>query len=193
MLKSREQLLQDAFQLSEENIPTSPQHIHIAYQKGEVLADYYHADPLIVLVGLYLMDIKLKEARKSGNKSKHIFMAVDFAREFLKEYDVTSSEVDKIINCIEAHHGTAPFLCIEAEICCNADCYRFLHPIGVFSYFEFLTQKIDLLEEMIEKVNAKMQEKYLLLSLDIVKKDLETYYFMFENIFKEILGGLYEN
>lgn len=192
MLKSREQLLQDAFRLSEENIPTSPQHIHVAYQKGKMLADFYRADKLIVLVGLYLMDIKLKAVRKLGRKSEHVAMAVEFTREFLKGYDITLDEVNKIINCIEAHHGAVPFQCVEAEICCNADCYRFLSPTGVFSYFAFLSKKMDLVEEIISKVNSKMQEKYKLISLDVAKEELENYYFSFVNLFEKILNK-YDN
>ncbi len=186
-MKSREDLLKDAYQLAEENIPTCPQHIHIAYQKGEELCHIYHANSFIVLVGLYLMDVKLNEARKTGDRSKHVAMASSFAKEFLKNYHITEDEVQQIIHCIEAHHGTIPFLSKEAEICANADCYRFIHPLGVFSYFGFLSQKLDLVEDRIKKVCLKMEEKYQIISLDAVKEELDAYYSKFHGLFEEIL------
>ena len=186
-MKSREQLLEDAYRLSEENMPTCSQHIHIAYQKGEELCYIYHANSFIVLAGLYLMDVKLNEARKIGDRSKHVAMASSFAKKFLKNYNITEDETQQIIHCIEAHHGTIPFLSKEAEICANADCYRFIHPLGVFSYIGFLSQKLDLVEDRIKKVCLKMEEKYQILSLDKAREELEEYYRIFLKIFNEIL------
>lgn len=178
-MKSKKELVQDAFNLANETIPTSKEHIYVAFEKGKSLAKYYEADEDIVLVGVYLMDYKLKEAGEIGKKQEHTAMASEFAKEFLNNYDITEEEKGKIINCIEAHHGKVPFNCIEAEICANADCYRFISPTGVFSYMCFLTTKLDNLEAILTKVMAKMNEKYQMLSLDKAKEELEESYQMF--------------
>ncbi len=178
-MKSKKELVQDAFQLANETIPTSKEHIYVAFEKGKSLAKFYNADEDIVLIGMYLMDCKLKEARKLGKKQEHVNMASQFARDFLNDYDITKEEKEKIINCIEAHHGKVPFMCIEAEIYANADCYRFVSPTGVFAYICFLATKLNNLDDILSKVMEKMNEKYKILSLDKSKEELEESYQMF--------------
>ncbi len=84
---------------------------------------------------------------------------IDATKIFLEKYPLTKEEQKKIINCVEAHHKGVKFNCVEAEICANADCYRFLHP--------------------------KMNEKHKILSLDICKKELEPYYQEFKKLFEK--------
>lgn len=188
-MKNKEQLIEDAFELANRTIPTTKNHIYVTFDIGEMLADYYKADKDIVRIGLYLMDIKLTEARKEGRKKEHDLMAVEYVREFLKDYDVTKEECDKIINCVEAHHKRVPFSSIEAEICANADCYRFIHPKGVFTYQDFLAAKLGNLDEITKKLQEKLEEKYKIISLDKVKLDLEKYYELFTKMFSDILNN----
>ena len=115
-MKSKKELLEDAKEIATETIATTKEHIFIAFEYGKKLASYYKVDETIVLVGLYLMDSKLKEARIQNKKQEHTQMAVEFAKEFLKNYDITKVEYDKIINCIEAHHGKVPFQYQEAAL-----------------------------------------------------------------------------
>ncbi len=187
-MKSKEQLVIDAKRIADETIPTTPEHIYVAFLKGEMLAKIYNADLDIVKIGLYLMDCKLKEARKSGRKKEHDVMALDFAKEFLKDYGITKEEYEKIINCIEAHHKRVPYKSIEAEICANADCYRFIHPTGVFAYQNCLANKLTDTKKIAEKLQAKLEEKEQIISLDKVHEDLENYYQIFSKLFKEILN-----
>lgn len=187
-MKSKEQLVNDAFELANETIPTSTKHIYVAFDMGDELAEHYNADKDIVKIGLYLMDIKLKEARKTGRKSEHDLMAVEYAKEFLKEYDLTKEEYEKIINCIEAHHRKVPFNSIEAEICANADCYRFIHPMGVFAYEEVLATKLTDINEIVAKLQAKLEEKHEIISLEKVSDDLEEYYQIFSKLFNTVLS-----
>ncbi len=96
-MKSKKELVQDAFNLANETIPTSKEHIYVAFEKVKDLAKYYKADEDIVLIGIYLMDYKLKEARKLGKKQEHVNMAVQFAKDFLNNYNITKDEKEKII------------------------------------------------------------------------------------------------
>lgn len=189
-MKSKKELVQDAFVLANKTIPTSKEHIYIAFNKGKSLAKYYNADEDIVLTGTYLMDYKLKEAGKLGKKQEHANMAAEFTKDFLNDYAITKEEREKIINCIEAHHGKIPFECIEAEICANADCYRFLSSAGILAYMCFLSTKLDDLEAIISKVTEKMNEKHKLISLDQTIDELEETYQMFLKIFDNALKNI---
>ncbi len=191
-MKSKEELVKDAFKIANQTIPTTTTHIYVAFEKGKMLAEHYHADKDIVLVGLYLMDSKLKEAGKLGKKKEHTAMASEFAKSFLKDYNITQEEFDKIINCIEAHHGKVPYQSLEAEICANADCYRFIHPNGVFAYAGFLATKLDSLEERVQKLRSKLEEKHKIISLGQVKEDLEEDYQMFLKLFNKSLKDMEE-
>ena len=133
-MKTKIELLNDIEKIARECIPPASRHLDISLEAGEKLATIYKADIELVKIGIYLMDIKLSEAMKNNVAREHTRMSADFAKEYLKNYDLTNEEYNIIINSIEAHHGKIPFNTIEAEICANADCYRFIHPDGVFTY-----------------------------------------------------------
>ena len=129
-MKSKDQLITDIKDIAIKNV-SEPKLLEFSLDKGLELANYYNANPDIVYIGMCFMDIKLKEALSLNKQSEHIKMAVIFAKDFMKDYDISNDDKEDIINCIEAHHKTVPFKCLEAEICANADCYIFIHPIGV--------------------------------------------------------------
>lgn len=101
---------------------------------------------------------------------------------------VSDEEIEKIINCIEAHHGAVPYKSIEAEIVANADCYIFIHPRGVFAYKSLLEKRGIAFNEQFRQLNFKLQEKYKLLSLEEVKNELDKYYLIFADLYESILG-----
>jgi len=155
----------------------------ISEKKALELTKKLSADKEITLLGVYLMDLKLGEARAQNKLNEHIKMSVKATREFLEKFDLEKEIKEKIINCVEAHHGEVPFICKEAEICANADCYRFLHPKGFLAAISGFV-KIYGLEKGLKYTEMKIDEKYKILSLDICKKELEKYYFQFKRILK---------
>ncbi len=181
-MKTKQQLIEAVFQLAKKNIPPLPEHLEIAIKKGGELAKLYSANEDTVFIGICLMDIKLGEAIAEQKRQEHVKMAVDFATEFLKEYDISDAEKEDIINCIEAHHGKIPFQCIEAEICANVDCYRFLSPTGAFAHICSLASTFNNLEDILLEQKRKMDEKYKILSLNKVKEDLEESYQMLNKL-----------
>ncbi len=185
-MKTKQQLIGDVKKLAMEKV-SSPKFLEFALQKGKELADYYNANYDIVCIGLCLMDIKLKEALALNKQPEHIKMSVEFACEFLNNYDISDKEKEDIINCIEAHHGKVPFQCIEAEICANTDCYIFIHPIGVFTYMELLIKRGKSLNEQILQLRSKMEEKHGIISLGKVRDELEVSYQMFKKLFDNVL------
>lgn len=186
-MKSKKQLLDDVLKLAQENIPPAPKHLEISIQKGKMLAEEYNADKELVLIGICLMDIKLSEAMGQNKAIEHVKMSSDFAKEYLNNYDISLEEKEKIINCVEAHHGKAPFTCIESEICANADCYRFIHPVGVFTYAGVLARRTNDFNEQIKQLKLKLDEKHNILSLEKVKEELGDYYEIYSKQFNDIL------
>ena len=79
----------------------------------------------IILLGVYFIDLKLGQAITEKRLADHIQMSADAAKVFLENEGVDQDTIEKIIDCIMAHHGTLPYQSLEAEICANADCYRF--------------------------------------------------------------------
>lgn len=186
-MKDKKQLLEDCVEIANKNIATTTEHLFGIISYCEKLLEKYNVDENIVFISFYLMDCKICEARLLGKKNEHVKMAADYAKEFLKDYHITKHEQEKIINCIAAHHKDIPFQSLEAEIVANLDCYRFIHPYGVFSYLNFLSKKSYDIETVIRKVRAKMDEKYANISLKEVREDLEGFYFMFTKQFDSIL------
>lgn len=182
-MKTKQQLLEDSFELCVSNTPLKESMPDIAHKKVTELAEYCKADKDIAMIGFNLIDIRIQQSKKEGDITKHPFVARDFAKTFLKDYDLTQEEANKIINCIEAHHGQVPYTCIEAEIVANADCYRFIHPHGALTYIGLLEKRKCDINANIEQLKFKQKEKYSLISLNKVKEELSPYY----NLFNELL------
>ena len=160
-------------------------HIELSNQKGQELARKLNVDKDLVMIGTLLMDIKLGQCFKEGKLSEHIERSAEATKKFLRQFNLVEETKKKIINCVEAHHGTTEFICKEAEICANADCYRFLHPKGMFNYFTLLGSRFDKFGDALELANKKLEEKHNILSLDVCKEELEPYYKMFKELFKK--------
>lgn len=158
---------------------------NLALEAGIKLARQLNADENIVRIAISMMDSKLPEASFLGTPKQHKLMAVEATKDLLKETDILSDEQkENIIKCVEEHHGVDKFYSIESEIVCNADCYKFIHPKGVFDYCSILGRRFHDLKKELEQLEYKMDEKKNAMSLDIVKSELEPYY----NSFKELIS-----
>ena len=151
-------------------------HFEISEKKALELTKKLNADQKITKIGIYLMDLKLGQAIKENKLNDHIKMGSKTAKDFLKDKELTKEEKDKIINCIEAHHKEVPFTCLEAEICANADCYRFIHPKGFFAFLHILGKRNKSFQESLDFAESKLDEKYNNLSLKHCKDELEPFY-----------------
>lgn len=143
----------------------------------ELCKQFSKADKNIVQLGHFLMDIMLEEALADNKVSEHVKMSTKAAREFLNSYNISPEDKNKIINCVEAHHGAVEFNCIEAEICANADCYRFIHPRGFFYYLTLLGgERAQEFSKVLDQAEYKLDEKKNILSLQYCKDELAPYY-----------------
>lgn len=142
---------------------------------GERFARRLGADILVVQLGTRLMDVKVGEAVKKNIFPEHIAMSAQVARNFFEKYKLDPEVADKVLNCIEAHHATVPYTCLEAEICANADAHKFLLPKlfirRMYEHTGFRTVK-----EALDLQLQKMEEKHKIASLDICKKELDENY-----------------
>lgn len=179
-------LIRDADMFAREQMKLFNPDIEILYDlamaEGIKLAEHYGANIDIVKIGCSFMDCKLPKSQKDGVPSKHIEMSAVKAKEMLEKYNIDDKDKINIVNCVEAHHGTKEYLTIEAEICANADCYKFVHPKGVFAYASLLGRRFNDLDKELEQLEYKLDEKYSIISLDKSKEELEQYYKQFKQM-----------
>lgn len=163
-------------EINKYNVPEMT-HLDISLEKGIWIAEKLNANIDIVKIGVCLMDVKLGQAFHEKKIPEHVKMSSLAAKEFLSSYSCDHNTTENVINCIEAHHGKIPFKTIEAEITANADCYRFISPKGVFFYFTVLGRRFgDDLPKILDTIESKMDEKMAIVSLPLVKEDLEPIY-----------------
>ena len=153
----------------------------LANEKGQFLAEKLSADKDVVMLGTMFMDLKIGECIKEGKVSEHVERSSKAARRFLEQFDLEKEKIEKIINCIEAHHS-GKYTCKEAEICANADCYKFLHPRGMFSALVLWGGREQNVDNIILKAKEKIEEKHKILSLEICKEELEPHYLNFKKL-----------
>lgn len=162
-------------------LPTQ-RHYDLSLAKGIELAKKLNADVNLVQAGIALMDIKLGQAAREGHQPEHVKYCVEYAEKLLKELNVDEPYYSNLINSVAAHHGAIPFASLEAEIVANADCYRFIHPRGVMSFHATVVKRGNEHDAALKAVEAKLDEKYGILSLDVAKDELLEYYKMFKDI-----------
>lgn len=165
----------------------APSHIHysMTIAKGKELAQLLDRREDLVTLGTILMDIKLGEAFSLGKLDQHVKMSLDYAKSLCESnQELTAEEKDIIYNSVESHHGAIPHNSVESEIVTNADCYRFIHPTGVTWWNAALGTRTSNFLEIVGQLDLKLQEKWKLVSLPIVKKELEPYYLQYSKLFK---------
>ena len=180
-----EKAKQWALEEIEKNGAPSLLNFNTSNQKGQELAEKLGADKDIVLLGTMLMDISLGECWKENKIPEHVPRGVSAVEKFLAQFKISEDVKAKIINCVEAHHG-GKYKCKEAEICANADCYRFISPNNVFGFITDLVKKEGWsLTKTIKFAYSKLEEKHKILSIDICKKELEEDYQAFKELFEK--------
>lgn len=149
----------------------------VALNAGIKLAKEYGANENIVKISMALMDLKLPEASHRSIVKQHIPMALEVANEMFKDIDCLSEyNKENIIKCVEQHHGIEKYFSIESEIVANADCYKFVHPKGTLYYSSLLGRRFHDFNKELDQLEFKLNEKYNIISLPLVKEELDSYY-----------------
>lgn len=148
--------------------------IDLATNVGKKIAKELNANIDIVEAGTLLMDCVLGQALKENRGSEHVQMSLDKANKLLNESSLSEEEKENIRHCIQEHHGVNKFYSLESEICCNADCYRFISIKGFILSIKYGREMS--FEDLIILLKNKVDEKWDALSLDISKKELASQY-----------------
>ena len=183
-------LLEKAYQLSLQEVQKhqapSTFHLDLSINQGQILAKKLKANMQIVRLGTILMDCGLGEAMSLGKLPQHIKIGFLKTEKFLKSFpELTKLEKNNIMSCVLEHHGVSQFFSLESEICCNADCYRFVSVKGVLGGM-VLGRKMEL-ETMVSLYRQKAEEKWQSLSLDVCKKELKPQY----DVIKKFLASFH--
>jgi hypothetical protein len=174
----------NAYALKEISLYGTPakERFFLSNDKWQEVAQNLWADKNIVMLWTILMDLKIGECLKEGKLDEHITRSSQAAQEFLQQFDLSHDVLQKFIACIESHHGAEKYTCLEAEICANVDCYRFLHPRGFLAGIVLFGREEPNLDAVLTLMDSKVDEKYNTLSLDICKQELEPYYQEFKKL-----------
>lgn len=160
-------------------------HFDLSLQKAEEIAKALMCDVALSKIGVVLMDLKLGESFKKGELAKHVQRSAECARDFLEKFELSDEEHSTILNSIEAHHKGVPFNSLESEVCANADCYRFIHPLGVVYYLTTLGKRDLTPLQILDTAESKLDEKHGILSLEYCKREIGEYYQTWKKIFTE--------
>jgi len=176
------------FALAEQARTSMPllQHIDLSRKVALRLAKKLGADELVVESGIYLMNCMIGEALKQNRLQNHIKMSADKTIELFEHLDISQKNKDNIINCVLEHHGARKFYSLESEICCNADCYRFVSIKGFTYALRFLRDMS--FGDLIKLLNNKLDEKWGVLTLDICKKELTPQYKIIQQFLNNLVG-----
>lgn len=150
-------------------------YLELVNDKGQELAEKLHADKETVLLGTLLLDCMLGFTVKEGKIGEHVERSALKVEELLSQFpEIDEKTKENILQCVRQHHGVNEFYSKEAEICCNADCYKF---ISVAGFIGGIQNNSDMnLQEMIAFYTQKAEEKWNALTLEVCKKELEPQY-----------------
>lgn len=148
----------------------------VTNKKAQQIAKKLHADSFVISLGTRLMDVKLGEALRKGMLKKHVEMGASASKKFLDKFNMDAETSFKIMNCIEAHHEPLLWKCKEAEICANADCYRFIPLKNFLRAFLMYSKETDSFDDAFQHAIDKFNEKWNILSLDMCRKELAPHY-----------------
>ncbi len=182
-----EELIQISYDYNESELKKNKSEIKVlddlALEHAVRLAKKHNANETVIRIAMNFMDSKLPEASKEGVPKEHIGRSLAVTKEYLdKVTDLSDEDRENIINCVAEHHGAEKYSSMEAEICANADCYKFLSPRGIMAYASILARRHNDLEFEWKKLEAKMDEKYKILSMEEVRDELEPTYLMFKDV-----------
>jgi hypothetical protein len=155
----------------------TPSVFHVEYinEVAQRLALALHANKDIIALETNLMDYMVGVALSQNCVSEHVRMGEIEAKKVLDTFsEMTAEEKEEVLWCVREHHGVNKFHSLESEICCNADCYKFVSVKGFFGGLNAGTSRT--YQEALDVYKKKVEEKWNALSLADYKKELEPEY-----------------
>ena len=145
----------------------------LAVTKGKELAKRHHVDEQLVVASLYLAHTIFDPIWKGKIQQHHPELSAKFVKRHLKKWGVRQSQQDIILNAIKAHHDDIPTTSKIAEVVKNAECAKFVTVEGSLIWLHELGLRGVPLEEAINKVLQKMEQKKHLLTLKDCKQEAQ--------------------
>ncbi|MCJ7804205.1 hypothetical protein MUP35_00520 [Patescibacteria group bacterium] len=152
---------------------------------GRRLTKAYRVNEDFVLACLNFMDVKVGEAFANNRIQDHIQMSLEASLTALKPLSLDKKLIKKISGCILNHHGAKRYPSIEAEICANADCFKFLHPRAFIAFIASLGKRGRPFEDLLKYAKEKVEEKIAIISLPEVKQEAKEYYQLLSKLFEK--------
>ena len=138
----------------------------LAIRKGKELSKKYDVDERLFLTSLYLAHTVFSPIWKGDIQKNHPKLSSDFVKKYLDEWNVDKNEQEIILNAIKAHHNKVPTKSKVAEVVKNAECFKFVTVEGSLILLHELGIRQVHLEEAVNKVIQKMEQKKSLLTFD---------------------------
>jgi hypothetical protein len=113
---------------------------------------------------------------KEDKLDNHIAMSAQKTDELMKNSSVSPEDKENIMHCVLEHHGVEKFYSLKSEICCNADCYRFVSVKGFMYALRYLRDKDFPFAGIVDILSKKVDEKWNAITLGVVKKELTHQY-----------------
>lgn len=159
----------------------------LAVNKGKKLAKKYRVNRKLVIASLYLAHTIFDEKRKSKIQKTHELLSARFAKKHLDKWKVLAKNQEIILNAIKAHHGKVPTTSLTAEVVKNAECFKFLTLEGCLMFLHDLGRRHMPLDQAVDYVIDKMNQKTNLLTLKDCKREAARNRRKILEIFKELL------
>lgn len=143
----------------------------LSIRKGKQLARQYKVNEKLVLTSLYLAHTVFSSGWKTEVQKHHPALSAKFVKPYLDKWRVAQKEQVIILNAIEAHHAQVPTRSKIAEVVKNAECFKFVTLEGSLIWFHDCGLRGWSLEEAVERVLHKMEQKRKLLTLPRCKRE----------------------
>jgi len=160
---------------------TGNRHLFRIVKKAKELARNYEADASIIEAGALLHDTNLEKTITGStleNKEK--------VQKFLEELEISKTDEQKIIHCIEAHDGKIPAKTIEAKIVHDADTLEKMGPLGIIRETWKRSQAGWNTEKIIEHLKTHLKNRESKLYTEEAKEKAKKCNIVLENFFKTI-------
>ncbi len=162
------------------------EHIDLSTRIAIKLAKRLNADVEIVEIGSLMMDCMIGQSLKEGRLEDHVKMSFERTKELLQDFKIPDVIKENILKCVEEHHGVDKFHSVESEICCNADCYRFISIKGFIYTIRYIRDMNFF--DLVKLLKKKSDEKWNALSLDICEDELRGQYELIQRNLKYLLN-----
>lgn len=155
---------------------------------NQLLTRYPNHNSNALWIGAYLADMFITEAIQTGDITKHVPMALNYAKEIIAKEGIGEDDAQIIIELIATHHGGEQKH-LESKLFKNADCFKFLLPRGVFHIFSsyYKPNTPEGFAKGMQYAMFKVDEKFNLVDLDDeLKKEARDLYDHWQFFFNQV-------